>query len=90
MADGKPKLIPISMIPPERSYASQLLRDATGVARFLGEVIVIDSLFVAGYAGQSIAPALLAGVRRVGETIANPSFHRWLLVWAAFLFFTCY
>ncbi len=90
MVDRRNNLVPISLTPPERSYRAQVWRDMTGVARFLGEVILIDSVYVAAYAGQSVAPTLLAAARAIGETVSNPTIHKWILVWAAFLFFTCY
>ncbi len=78
------------MSAPDRSYGARRLQDMVGVTRFLAEVLVVDTFYLAGYFGQAVAPTLVSSARLGVETLSNPKLHRWLLFWSAYLFVTCY
>ena len=85
-----PLLIPIELLPPERSYGSRRWRRALGLTRFIAEVLLIDSVYLVSYLGQSLYPPLASATRAAGEILSNPTLHKWLLIWSAYLFVTCY
>lgn len=60
------------------------------VTRLVAEVILIDSVFLLGYAAQASAPPVVNAAKMIWELVSRPAFHRWLLFWSAYVFITCY
>jgi hypothetical protein len=84
------RLIPIELMPPERSYGYRRWREAVGFTRLVAEAVLIDSVYLASYLGQALYPPLASSAKAAGQTLTNPTLHKWLLIWSGFLFLTCY
>lgn len=85
--------IPIQISAPKQRYGTRKLFEGALFARQTAEEALLTSAFLVGYSREVLAPpaaAAVALVKTAVSQLARPQVFKWLVVWAVFLFFTCY